>query len=105
VFYHRVLKCHVLIELKNDRFQHEHLSQLNTYVACYKQQQMTNGDQPPIGILLCTHKNHELVEFALSDMSNKLFVSRYQVQLPDKEQIAAFLHSAMEELNNTAGRV
>lgn len=98
VFYHRVLKCHVLIELKNDRFQHEHLSQLNTYVAYYKQQQMTAGDQPPIGILLCTHKNHELVEFALSDIPNNLFVSRYQVQLPNKEEIAAFLNRAIREL-------
>lgn len=56
VFYHRVLKCHVLVELKNDRFRHEHLGQLNPYVAWYKQHQMTPGDQPPIGIFLCTHR-------------------------------------------------
>lgn len=98
VFYHRVLKCHVLVELKNDRFRHEHLSQLNSYVVWYKRRQMTPGDQPPIGILLCTHKDHELVEFALADMSNKLFVSRYQVQLPDKKEISAFLQRAIEEL-------
>lgn len=101
VLYHRVLKCHVLVELKNDRFRHEHLGQLNAYVAWYKQHQMTSGDQPPIGILLCTHKNHELVEFALADMSNKLFVSRYQVQLPAKKEISDFLHRAVEELGRT----
>lgn len=98
VFYHRVLKCHVLIELKNDTFRHEHLGQLNAYVSYYRQHQMTDGDQPPIGILLCTRKNEELVEYALAGMSNQLFVSRYQVQLPDKEQMAAFLHQAVVEL-------
>lgn len=98
VFYHRVLKCHVLIELKNDAFQHEHLGQLNAYVSYYKQHHMTEGDQPPIGILLCTRKNTELVQYALADMSNQLFVSRYQVQLPGKAEMAAFLHRAVEEL-------
>ena len=58
----------------------------------------TAGDQPPVGILLCTHKNHELVRFALADMSNQLFVSRYQVQLPGREAMEAFLHQAMKEL-------
>jgi predicted nuclease of restriction endonuclease-like (RecB) superfamily len=98
VFYHRVLKCHVLIELKNDSFSHEHLGQLNAYVSYYQQHQMTEGDQPPIGILLCTRKNQELVEYALAGMSNQLFVSRYQVQLPGKEQMEAFLHQAVAEL-------
>ena len=98
VFYHRVLKCHVLIELKNDAFQHQHLGQLNTYVSYYQQHEMSAGDQPPIGILLCTTKNHELVEFALAGMANQLFVSRYQVQLPDKAQMAAFLQQAVREL-------
>ena len=98
VFYHRVLKCHVLIELKSDAFSHEHLGQLNAYVSYYKQHHMTEGDQPPIGILLCTRKNQELVEYALAGMSNQLFVSRYQVQLPGKEEMAAFLHKAVVEL-------
>lgn len=56
VFYHRILKCHVLIELKNDAFKHEHLGQLNSYVGYYQQNEMSEGDQPPIGILLCTRK-------------------------------------------------
>jgi predicted nuclease of restriction endonuclease-like (RecB) superfamily len=98
VFYHRILKCHVLIELKNDAFKHEHLGQINSYVGYYQQHEMTEGDQPPIGILLCTRKNHELVEYALAGMSNTLFVSRYQVQLPGKDEMAAFLHKAVREL-------
>jgi predicted nuclease of restriction endonuclease-like (RecB) superfamily len=91
VFYHRVLKCHVLVELKTDAFRHEYLGQLNTYVAYYKKHQMTPGDQPPIGILLCTRKNDALVEFALGDLSNKIFVSRYAVELPKKEEMERFM--------------
>jgi hypothetical protein len=93
-----VLKCHVLIELKNDTFEHQHLGQLNAYVSYYHQHEMSEGDQPLVGILLCTAKNHELVEFALAGMANQLFVSRYQVQLPGKEQMAAFLQRAIKEL-------
>ena len=54
----------MLVELEDDRFRHEHLGQLNAYVAWYKRNEMAPGGQPPIGILLCTEKNHELVEFA-----------------------------------------
>ena len=88
----------LLIELKNDAFKHEHLGQLNSYVDYYQKHEMAEGDQPPVGILLCTRKNEELVEYALAGMSNQLFVSRYQVQLPDKAQMAAFLHQALAEL-------
>lgn len=97
VFYHRVLKCHILVELKTDAFQHEHLGQLNTYVAYYKKHQMTSGDQPPIGILLCTRKNDALVEFALGDLSNKVFVSRYAVELPKKEEMERFIAQLSQE--------
>lgn len=105
VFYHRILKCHVLIELKNDAFKHEHLGQLNSYVSYYKANQMQDSDQPPIGILLCTRKNHELVEYALAGMSNNIFVSRYQMELPGKEEIVAFLHRAVEELEGIGPKV
>ena len=98
VFYHRVLKCHILVELKTDAFQHEHLGQLNTYVAYYKKHQMTSGDQPPIGILLCTCKNDALVEFALGDLSNKVFVSRYAVELPKKEEMQRFIAQLSQEM-------
>ena len=87
VFYHRILKCHVLIELKDDEFRHEHLGQLNTYVSWYKENMMAEGDAQPVGILLCTGKNQTLVEYALAGMSNKLFVSRYLAQLPTREEL------------------
>jgi len=98
VFYHRVLKCHVLVELKNDAFRHEHLGQLNAYVGYYQQHEMTQGDQPPVGILLCTQKNHEMVQYALAGMTNKLFVSRYQLQLPAASEMEEFLRRALGEL-------
>lgn len=98
VFYHRVLKCHVLVELKNDAFRHEHLGQLNAYVGYYQQHEMTKGDQPPVGILLCTQKNREMVQYALAGMTNKLFVSRYQLALPAASEMEAFLRRALGEL-------
>ncbi len=97
VFYHRVLKCHVLTELKVDEFKHEHIGQLNTYVSWYAHNQMTEGDNPPIGILLCTRKNHALVDYALAAMSNQLFVSKYQLVLPSREEIARFLEEKLRE--------
>ena len=98
VFYHRVLKCHILVELKTDAFRHEYLGQLNTYVAYYKKHQMTPGDLPPIGILLCTRKNDALVEFALGDLSNQVFVSRYAVELPKKEEMERFIAQLGKEV-------
>lgn len=98
VFYHRILKCHVLVELKAAAFSHEHLGQLNTYVAYYKKHEMTAGDQPPVGILLCTRKNEALVEFALGDLSNHLFVSRYAVEMPRKEEMERFLKQLGKEV-------
>ena len=100
VFYHRVLKCHVLVELKTQAFSHENLGQLNTYVAYYKKHEMTAGDQPPIGILLCTRKNQALVEFALGDLPNSLFVSNYAVEMPDKAAMEKFLKHLGKELGH-----
>jgi predicted nuclease of restriction endonuclease-like (RecB) superfamily len=100
VFYHRILKCHILVELKTQAFSHENLGQLNTYVAYYKKHEMTAGDQPPIGILLCTRKNQALVEFALGDLPNSLFVSNYAVEMPDKAAMEKFLEQLGKELGH-----
>jgi len=72
VFYHRVLKCHVLVELKLEQFSHENIGQLNTYVSWYKKNMVTEGDNPPIGILLCTQRDRTMVEYALAGMDNGL---------------------------------
>jgi predicted nuclease of restriction endonuclease-like (RecB) superfamily len=99
VFYHRILKCHVLVELKIERFSHENLGQLNTYVSWYRANMMTEGDNPPIGILLCTDKNHALAEYALAGMDNQLFVSRYQLELPKKEEMQRFIDEQLQSLD------
>ena len=103
VFYHRILKCHVLIELKTDEFRHEHLGQLNTYVTWFRKHEMVDGDNPPVGFLLCTRKNHALIEYALAGMDNRLFVSRYQMELPKKEELERFLEAELKE-QRTEGR-
>jgi predicted nuclease of restriction endonuclease-like (RecB) superfamily len=97
VFYHRVLKCHVLVELKVEPFTHENIGQLNTYVSWYKNNMMSAGDNPPIGILLCTEKNHALVEYALAGMDNNLFVSKYLLELPPKEEMQNFIENQVKE--------
>jgi len=98
VFYHRILKCHVLIELKVEEFNHEHIGQLNTYVSWFKKNVMKKDDNPPVGILLCTQKDHALVEYALAGMNNKLFVSKYQLELPKKEEMQKFIEEQMREV-------
>lgn len=98
VFYHRILKCHVLVELKVDKFTHEHIGQLNTYVSWYMKNEMTSGDNPPVGILLCTQKDNPLVEYALAGMDNQLFVSKYQLELPKKEDMQRFLAQKIKEV-------
>jgi len=91
VFYHRVLKCHVLVELKTEKFKHENISQLNTYVGYYKENMRRTGDNEPIGILLCTDKSDELVKYATAGMDNTLFVSQYLIELPKTNEWADFV--------------
>jgi predicted nuclease of restriction endonuclease-like (RecB) superfamily len=102
VFYHRILKCHVLVELKVDEFRHEHLGQLNTYVTWYREHMMAEGDNPPVGLLLCTGKDHALVRYATASMDNRLFVSKYAVELPTKEELEKFLHAKHLEIMGNA---
>ena len=98
VFYHRILKCHILIDLKVDKFKHEHLSQLNSYVACYKDRIKLPDDNFPIGILLCTEKGNKMVEYALAGMEEKLFVSKYLLELPSKETLTLFIENELKNL-------
>ena len=87
VFYHRILRCHVLFELKMTDFKPDYMGQLHTYVNWYRENMMTEHDQPPIGILLCTGKSEALVKYATAGLDNKLFVSRYLAQLPTQEEL------------------
>ncbi len=94
----RLLHCNVIIELKNDEFKHEDLGQLNAYVGYYKKNEMSEGDNPPVGILLCTDKGAQMVEYALSGMDNQLFVSTYMLHLPDKKTLEEFMRKEMREM-------
>ena len=98
VLYNRILHCNVIIELKVDKFRIEHAAQLNAYVSYYKDREMTEGDNPPIGILLCTEKGPKMVEYVLNGMDERLFVSTYMLQLPDKKQLEAFLLDEVKEM-------
>ena len=85
-------------QIIRDPYIFEFLGQLNAYVAYYKKHEMTPGDQSPVGILLCTRKNEALVEFALGDLSNQLFVSRYAVEMPKKQDMERFLKKVGKEV-------
>jgi predicted nuclease of restriction endonuclease-like (RecB) superfamily len=91
VFYHRLLKCHVLIDLKNEPFKLEHAGQMNGYVNFYKENEQQTDDNPPIGILLCTAKHETVVRFALGGLDERIFVSQYKLHLPAEQELEAFL--------------
>ncbi len=97
VFYHRILKCFVLIDLKVDKLQHHDIGQMNMYINYFKTEENMEDDNEPIGIILTTDKDEVLVEYTMGGITNQLFVSKYQIYLPDKalleDQVRAILHS------------
>lgn len=96
VFYHRILKCHVLIDLKIGAFDHADAGQMNVYLNYFRKNEMTEGDNPPIGIILCANKNETLIEYATTGLTNEIFVSKYQVQLPSKEVLETFIKNELK---------
>ena len=91
LFYNRILHCGVILELKAAPLDYKDVAQLNMYLNYYKKNFMLEGDNPPVGILLCTAAGKETVEYATAGMDENLFVSKYELALPDKEQIREFL--------------
>ena len=100
VFYHRILKCFVLIDLKRGEIDHNDTGQMNLYLNYFRKEENTDGDNEPIGIVLGAYKDHILVEYATENITNKLFVSKYQLYLPDKKTLAVELEKLLEEENN-----
>lgn len=98
VFYHRILHCNILIDLKTERFNHSHAGQLNMYLEYYKKYEVTPQDNPPVGILLCTDKDEEHVEFATAGMDDKVFVSKYLIALPGKKELEQFIKKEMKKI-------
>jgi predicted nuclease of restriction endonuclease-like (RecB) superfamily len=99
VFYRRILKCHVLVELKIGQFEHVDIGQLNTYVNFFKEEIREPSDNLPIGILLVAGKDKALVKYATGGMDKNLFIQEYLIQLPEKEKLEGYLVSELKKLN------
>jgi len=96
VFYHRILKCFILIDLKRGEIEHNDIGQMNLYLNYFRKEENTEGNNEPIGIVLGAYKDHVLMEYAIENISNQLFVSKYQLYLPEKEKLEAELSKLME---------
>ncbi len=87
LFYNIYLQCYVVIELKTTKFKHEYAGQMNFYLNYVKKTLNKEADNDPIGIILCTEKDNVQIEFALAGIKNKMFVSKYKIYLPTKEEL------------------
>ena len=96
LFYHRILKCFVLVDLKRGEIDHLDVGQMNLYLNYFKKEESTEGDNEPIGIILGAHKNHILVEYATDSITNKVLLSKYQLYLPDKKMLQNALDKLLE---------
>lgn len=101
VFYHRILKCFVLIDLKRGEVQHEDIGQMNFYLNYYREEMNTEGDTEPIGIVLGAYQDKLVMQYALQNISNQVFVSRYQLYLPNREQLDAEFRRYMGKQQST----
>ncbi len=96
LFYHRILKCFVLVDLKRGEIDHLDVGQMNLYLNYFKKEEATEGDNEPIGIILGANKNHILVEYATDSITNKVLLSKYQLYLPDKQMLQNALDKLLE---------
>ena len=96
VFYHRILKCFVLIDLKIKNVAHGDIGQMNLYLNYFKNEENVEGDNEPIGIILSAEKDEVMVEYAMGGISNKIFVSKYQLYLPDKKLLQKKVKAIMD---------
>lgn len=98
VFYHRILRCFVLIDLKLGDVRHHDIGQMNLYLGYFAAEENGEGDNPPIGIILSRHKDELLVEYATYGMNSQLFVQKYQLYLPDREALKRELELSLREV-------
>ena len=101
VFYHRILKCFVLIDLKIGKVKHEDIGQMNLYLNYFKAEEGSPGDQEPIGIVLAAHKDEVMVQYATGGLSSKLFVSKYQLYLPDRKLLQQKVETLLDGKEET----
>lgn len=97
VFYHKILRCYILIDLKTTRLDHTHVGQMNMYLNYYLHEVNDTIDNPPVGIILCTDKNEVMAEYALGGLSNQIFASRYVPYIPDKELLIRQVERMLQE--------
>lgn len=96
VFYHRILRCFVLLDLKTEDVRHHDIGQMNMYLGYFAKEENVEGDNPPIGIILTRNKDELLVEYATYQMNSLLFVSKYQLYLPSTEELRAEIERERE---------
>lgn len=97
VFYHRVLKTHILLDLKIGEFDHSDSGQMNVYLNYYKEHELTIGDNDPIGIILCSGKNEALVKYATMGLPQQVFVSKYLINLPSEKELQRIIEEEKEK--------
>jgi predicted nuclease of restriction endonuclease-like (RecB) superfamily len=98
VFYHRILRCFVLIDLKMGDVQHQDIGQMNMYLGYFAAEENLEGDNPPIGIILSRNKDELLVEYATYQMSSQLFVQKYQLYLPEREELRREIENTLRQM-------
>lgn len=104
VFYHRILRCFVLIDLKINEVKHHDIGQMNMYMGYFANEENVEGDNPPIGIILSRNKDELLVEYATYQMNSQLFVQKYQLYLPDREALQRELELTLRQESGQALR-
>ena len=97
VFYHRILKCFVLIDLKKNSVQHIDIGQMNMYMGYFAKEENMADDNPPIGIILSHNKDELLVEYATYGMDSNLFVSKYELYLPNRNELQKLVNNILEK--------
>ena len=102
VFYNYILKCFVLIDLKVGDLTHQDLGQMQMYVHYYERELMNEGDNPPIGIILCANKSDSLVKYTLPENETQIFASRYKLYLPSEEELLTELNREYSALESAA---
>lgn len=99
VFYHRILRCNVLIDLKLGVFTHADAGQMNVYLNYYKENETNEGDKPPIGIILCASKNENLVKYATTGLPQQVFVNKYMLNLPNVDALRKIIEDEQQKMN------
>lgn len=101
VFYHTILKCYIIIDLKTHELTHSDLGQIMLYVNYYDREFLSEGDNPTIGLVLCTEKSDNMANYLLGDKAKQIFASKYQLHLPSEKELETELRRELNELKHS----